>query len=63
MPEVRKEAPPRRQASWSFLAISGPSACGCTSPTTELDTTFLPDSRMRHMSSMASIRRVSAVAV
>jgi hypothetical protein len=63
MPEVKNEDPPVRHASSSCSRRLGMKDFGCTSGTTELDTTFLPAARMRQMSWIASNGRRSAVAV
>ena len=63
MPEVKNEALPARQASSSCSRRLGRNDFGWTSGTTELDTTFLPEARMRQMSVIASKGRRSAVAV
>ena len=57
------EVPPVVQASSSGARIWGSTWSGNRSGTTDEDTTFAPEARMRAMSSIASVGRRSAVAV
>ena len=63
MPEVKQQVPPAAHAASSWRTIPFAAVGGYSSETTDVDTTCLPDSRMRHMSSTASCGRRSPVAV
>ncbi len=63
MPEVKHEVPPWAQAFSRGSTHPFSPVFGWMSGTTELDTTFLPEARMRHRSSTASPGRRSAVAM
>ena len=63
MPDVSHEVPPARQASCSLATMAWSPVAGKVSGTMEVEITFLPDSRMAHMSASASWGRMSPEAL
>jgi hypothetical protein len=63
MPEVKQEVPPSAQAFSRASTHALSPDFGWMSGTTEVDTTSLPEARMRHRSCTASPGRRSAVAL
>ena len=63
MPEVKQVVPPASHAAWRRATTLSSAAGGKTSGTTDVATTFAPEARIRHMSSIASDGRMSPVAV